>query len=155
MDSEDIEPLWTNSRGDPSNQDLRNRLLEAYSPLVKCNAERIWARLPEGVELDDLVSAGVLGLLNALEAFDPSHGVKFEVYAIPRIRGAMLDHLRSLYWVPAHVRQRARKLTEAADRLRARLGQEPDDEASLLPPIAKSLNHTERLVIILYCYEEL
>ena len=83
---EDIERLWVEFKRDLSNQELRNRLVEIYLPLVKYNGERIWARLPEGVELDDLVSAGVFGLMDAIDAFDLSRGVKFETYCVPRIR---------------------------------------------------------------------
>ena len=76
-------------------------------PLVKYNAERIWQRLPEGVDLDDLISAGVFGLMDAIDAFDLSRGVKFETYCVPRIRGAMLDELRTMDWVPRLVRSKA------------------------------------------------
>ena len=82
-------------------------------PLVKYNGERIWARLPEGVELDDLISAGVFGLMDAIDLFDLSRGVKFETYCVPRIRGAMLDELRTMDWVPRLVRSKASKLNEA------------------------------------------
>ena len=66
---------------------MRNRLVELYLPLVKYNGERIWARLPEGVELDDLISAGVFGLMDAIDAFDLSRGVKFETYCVPASAG--------------------------------------------------------------------
>jgi RNA polymerase sigma factor for flagellar operon FliA len=77
MAPEDVEQLWIEFKQDLSNQELRNRLVEMYLPLVKYNGERIWSRLPEGVELDDLVSAGVFGLMDAIDAFDLSRGVKF------------------------------------------------------------------------------
>ena len=67
---------------------------------MKYNAERIWARLPDGVELDDLISSGTFGLMDAIDAYDLSRGVKFETYCVPRIRGAMLDELRTMDWVP-------------------------------------------------------
>ena len=95
-----------------TNQDLRNRLVEQYLPLVKYNGERIWSRLPEGVDLDDLISAGVFGLMDAINAFDMSRGVKFETYCVPRIRGAMLDELRTMDWVPRLVRSKASRLNE-------------------------------------------
>ena len=119
---EDIEQLWIEYKKDMSNQELRNRLVEMYLPLVKYNGERIWARLPEGVELDDLISAGVFGLMDAIDAFDLSRGVKFETYCVPRIRGAMLDELRTMDWVPRLVRSKASKLNEALKTLEARLG---------------------------------
>jgi RNA polymerase sigma factor for flagellar operon FliA len=122
---EDIEQLWIEFKRESSNQELRNRLVEIYLPLVKYNGERIWARLPEGVELDDLISAGVFGLMDAIDAFDLSRGVKFETYCVPRIRGAMLDELRTMDWVPRLVRSKASKLNEAVKNLEARLGRQP------------------------------
>ena len=80
---------------------------------MRYNAERIWARLPEGVELDDLISAGTFGLMDAIKAFDMTRGVKFETYCVPRIRGAMLDELRTMDWVPRLVRASASKINAA------------------------------------------
>src|SRR6478735_7838368 len=74
--AEDIAQLWQQFKSDPNNQSLRNRLVEIYLPLVKYNGERIWSRLPDGVELDDLISAGVFGLMDAINAFDLTRGVK-------------------------------------------------------------------------------
>ena len=105
--------------------ELRNQLVETYLPLVKYNAERIWSRLPEGVDLDDLISAGVFGLMDAIDAFDLERGVKFETYCVPRIRGAMLDELRTMDWVPRLVRSKASKLEEARKALEAELGRPP------------------------------
>ncbi len=124
---EEIEQLWPAYKADMNSQELRNRLVETYLPLVKYNAERIWARLPDGVELDDLISVGVFGLMDAIDAFDMSRGVKFETYCVPRIRGAMLDELRSMDWVPRLVRSKASKLNEALRTLEARLGRAPTD----------------------------
>ena len=104
---EEIAEIWAEYKEDQSNEYLRNRLVENYLPLVKYNGERIWARLPDGVELDDLISAGVFGLMDAIDAFDLSRGVKFETYCVPRIRGAMLDELRTMDWVPRLVRSKA------------------------------------------------
>jgi RNA polymerase sigma factor for flagellar operon FliA len=83
--------------------------------------------LPEGVELDDLVSAGMFGLMDAIDAFDLERGVKFETYCVPRIRGAMLDELRTMDWVPRLVRSKASKLGEATKQLEARYGRQPTD----------------------------
>jgi RNA polymerase sigma factor for flagellar operon FliA len=143
---EDIERLWVDFKRDPSNQELRNRLVEIYLPLVKYNGERIWARLPEGVELDDLVSAGVFGLMDAIDAFDLSRGVKFETYCVPRIRGAMLDELRTMDWVPRLVRSKASKLNEAMKTLEARLGRQPG-EAELAQALNISVPELERMVL--------
>ena len=121
----EIEDIWNKYKADPSSLELRNLLVENYLPLVKYNGERIWARLPDGVELDDLISAGIFGLMDAIEAFDMSRGVKFETYCVPRIRGAMLDELRTMDWVPRLVRSKASKLGEATKSLEAKLGRHP------------------------------
>ena len=120
----DIPQVWTAYR-ETGNVEYRNRLVERYLPLVKYNAERIWARLPDGVELDDLISAGVFGLMDAIDAFDLDRGVKFETYCVPRIRGAMLDELRTMDWVPRLVRSKASKMETARKQLEAELGRPP------------------------------
>ncbi len=122
---DEILEVWKIYKRDQSNKELRNRLVERYLPLVKYNGERIWARLPEGVELDDLISAGVFGLMDAIDAFDLSRGVKFETYCVPRIRGAMLDELRTMDWVPRLVRSKASKLAEATKGLETLHGRAP------------------------------
>src|SRR5262245_6513358 len=212
----DIEEVWKRYKADPSNKELRNTLVEHYLRLVKYNGERIWARLPEGVELDDLVSAGIFGLMDAIDAFDMTRGVKFETYCVPRIRGAMLDELRTMDWVPRLVRSKASKLNEGLKTLEAKLGRSPNEnelaehmglnladlekmitdanavnlislnkkwyetdsykdvreidiledkkgedptkrieKSDLMRLVTKGLNRNERLIIILYCYEEL
>ena len=120
--------------------------MEIYLPLVKYNGERIWARLPEGVELDDLISAGVFGLMDAIDAFDLSRGVKFETYCVPRIRGAMLDELRTMDWVPRLVRSKASKLNEALKTLEARLGRQPT-EAELSEHMSISVAELEKMML--------
>jgi RNA polymerase sigma factor for flagellar operon FliA len=143
---EDVEQLWIEFKKDMSNQELRNRLVEIYLPLVKYNGERIWARLPEGVELDDLISAGVFGLMDAIDAFDLSRGVKFETYCVPRIRGAMLDELRTMDWVPRLVRSKASKLNEAIKTLEARLGRQPN-ETELAAELNISVEELEKMML--------
>jgi RNA polymerase sigma factor for flagellar operon FliA len=123
----DVQQLWYDYRAAPT-VELRNRLVEHYMPLVKYNAERIWARLPDGVELDDLTSAGVFGLMDAIEAFDLTRGVKFETYCVPRIRGAMLDELRTMDWVPRLVRSKQSKVDAATKELETALGRKPTPE---------------------------
>src|ERR671933_2078831 len=122
----DIPQLWRDYRAEPT-VELRNQLVEHYLPLVKYNAERIWSRLPDGVELDDLISAGVFGLMDAIDAFDLGRGVKFETYCVPRIRGAMLDELRTMDWVPRLVRSKHSKMEEARKALEAQHGRPPTD----------------------------
>jgi RNA polymerase sigma factor for flagellar operon FliA len=143
---EDVEQLWLEFKRDPENQELRNRLVEIYLPLVKYNGERIWARLPEGVELDDLISAGVFGLMDAIDAFDLSRGVKFETYCVPRIRGAMLDELRTMDWVPRLVRSKASKLNEAMKNLEARFGR-PPSEVELSQELGISVTELEKMML--------
>jgi len=143
---EDVEQLWIEFKKDTSNQELRNRLVEIYLPLVKYNGERIWARLPEGVELDDLISAGVFGLMDAIDAFDLSRGVKFETYCVPRIRGAMLDELRTMDWVPRLVRSKASKLNEAVKTLEAKLGRQPSEQ-ELAAELQISIQELEKMML--------
>lgn len=143
---EDIAQVWEAFKADQENQDYRNRLVEQYLPLVKYNGERIWARLPEGVELDDLISAGVFGLMDAIDAFDMTRGVKFETYCVPRIRGAMLDELRTMDWVPRLVRSKASKLNEAMKTLEAKLGRTPT-EIELSQRLEISVGELEKMVV--------
>ncbi|MHB8901183.1 MAG: FliA/WhiG family RNA polymerase sigma factor [Thermoguttaceae bacterium] len=143
---EDVEQLWIEFKKDITNQELRNRLVEIYLPLVKYNGERIWARLPEGVELDDLISAGVFGLMDAIDAFDLSRGVKFETYCVPRIRGAMLDELRTMDWVPRLVRSKASKLNEAVKNLEARHGRQAT-EAELATELQITVPELEKMIL--------
>ena len=118
---------WLEQR-DPK---ARERLIVHYSPLVKFVAGRVGAGLPNSVDPGDLVSAGVFGLIDAVERFDSDRGVKFETFAVPRIRGAIFDGLRSLDWVPRSVRSRAREVETAFHDLEAKLGRSPgDDELS-------------------------
>src|SRR6188472_3184723 len=143
--AEEIEQVWREHKIDPSRKELRNRLVERYLPLVKYNGERIWSRLPEGVELDDLISAGVFGLMDAIDAFDLSRGVKFETYCVPRIRGAMLDELRTMDWVPRLVRSKASKLNEGLKTLEARLGRSPN-ENELAEHMGLNLADLEKMI---------
>ena len=123
----DAEELWCQFVEDPSNQYIRNALIERYMPLVRSRAERIWARLPDGVELDDLISAGTFGLMDAISAFDINRCVKFETFCMQRVQGAMLDELRSMDWVPRMVRSKASKVNEAFKALEFELARKPCD----------------------------
>jgi len=107
--------------------EAREQQVVRYLPLVKHVAARLAMGLPAHIELDDLYSYGVFGLLDALQKFDPSRGVKFETYAFTRVKGAILDGLRAMDWVPASMRQRARQVEEAFGRVEARLGRAADD----------------------------
>jgi RNA polymerase sigma factor for flagellar operon FliA len=143
---EEIAEIWQEFKADQKNKQLRNRLIEQYLPLVKYNGERIWSRLPDGVELDDLVSAGVFGLMDAINAFDLTRGVKFETYCVPRIRGAMLDELRTMDWVPRLVRSKASKLNESVKSLEARLGRSPT-ELELSEQMSISVPELEKMIL--------
>ena len=123
----DIPQTWIEYKKNKT-EALRNILMENYLHLVRYNAERIHVKLPDEVELDDLMSAGVFGLMDAINAFDIERGVKFETYCAPRIRGAILDELRSMDWVPRLVRSRAHKLDGASKQLEVELGRAPTNE---------------------------
>lgn len=100
----------------------REKLLLNYLPMVKYVAGRMMISLPSCVEYEDLVSAGTLGLIGALERFDPEHGVKFETYVLPRIKGAILDELRTMDWVPRSLRSKARNVETVTADLERNLG---------------------------------
>ncbi|MFG0243904.1 MAG: FliA/WhiG family RNA polymerase sigma factor [Phycisphaerales bacterium JB054] len=122
-----IQEVWETYQkaGDAA---IRNYLMEKYLPLVRYNAERIYARLPDEVDLEDLMSAGLFGLMDAIDAFDLGYKVKFETYCAPRIRGAILDELRSMDWVPRLVRQRSGKVEQARQRFEMETGQPANHE---------------------------
>jgi RNA polymerase sigma factor for flagellar operon FliA len=123
---EDLEQIWQEFRAtaDPG---LRNRLVLQYAPLVKYVAGRLRTRMPESVEQDDLVSDGVLGLMDAIERFDPDRGLSFQTFAVPRIRGAIIDGMRSMDFVPRSVRDKLRVIARARVTLEGRLGRVPED----------------------------
>jgi RNA polymerase sigma factor for flagellar operon FliA len=106
----------------------RDALIEAHMPQVRLIADRLAAKLPPSVERDDLISAGVLGLIDAVSKFDPARGVLFKTYAETRVRGAMLDSLRDLDWVPRSVRRRAREIDATNAKLQRRLGRAADKD---------------------------
>jgi RNA polymerase sigma factor for flagellar operon FliA len=125
---------WTLFR-QTNNPKMRAKLLADYLPLVKNVAGRMAAGFPKSVELNDLINTGVIGLVEAFNNFDPARGVKFETFAVPRIRGAILDELRALDWVPRSTRAKARNMDKAINKLEAQLGREPSDSE-----LARSLN---------------
>jgi RNA polymerase sigma factor for flagellar operon FliA len=122
-----IEKIWEQFHKTRSDQ-YRNLLMEHYRPLVRYSAERLHSKLPDKVEVDDLISAGIFGLMDAIDAFDPDRGVKFETYCSPRIRGSILDELRSMDWVPRLVRARAHQLSRATQSLETHLGRKPTEK---------------------------
>lgn len=126
MDAE-VQQLWdrwTESR----DEEAREALVMEYAPIVKYVAGRVGAGLPSHVERDDLVSYGLLGLVDAIDRFDRTTGAKFAGFAIPRIRGAILDELRRIDWAPRSVRRNARRVARASSALESELGRSPTDE---------------------------
>ena len=107
---------------------VRDQLIVLYSALVKYVASRVAAGLPQHVDQADLVSYGIIGLIDAIDRYDPARQVKFETYAIPRIRGAIIDELRAIDWVPRSVRAKARAVEQAYSNLEASLLRTPTDE---------------------------
>ena len=110
---------------DPSNRDA---LILNYTPLIKFIANRLAIRLPPHIDINDLISSGVIGLIDAIEKYDPSREAQFKTYAEFRIRGSMLDELRSLDWIPRSVRQRSNKIENAFARIEQELGRPASDE---------------------------
>lgn len=126
VDAKTIRKWWKDFAKSKSD-DIRNMLIEHYLPIVRYTADRLYARLPDEVEVDDLISAGTFGLIDAINAFDLNRGVKFETYCSQRIRGAILDELRSMDWVPRLVRSRSHKVSEARRILEMELGRKATD----------------------------
>ena len=127
LEAMNIVDVWKTYQKDRP-QNIRNFFMERFLPLVRYNAERIYARLPDEVDIEDLMSAGLFGLMDAIDAFDLERGVKFETYCAPRIRGAILDELRSMDWVPRLVRHRTAKVDQARTSLTATLGRKPTSD---------------------------
>lgn len=123
----DKEKLWDEYRRKPT-QELREQLIIEYAQLVKLVAGRLSMYLGHNVEYDDLVSYGIFGLIDAIDKFDLSKSVKFETYASLRIRGAILDQIRKMDWIPRTVRQRQRKMDEAIKVIEMRTGKNATDE---------------------------
>jgi RNA polymerase sigma factor for flagellar operon FliA len=120
----DVRDVWLAYR-ERHTEELRNQLIEKYLPVVKYIAERLLATLPSFVELDDLQSMGIFGLMEAIDRFDPDRGVQFKTYCMNRVRGAILDELRAMDWVPRLVRIKANKIEKAVHALEAALGRQP------------------------------
>jgi RNA polymerase sigma factor FliA len=123
----ELKDLWKRYKTS-GDERARERLVVAYSPLVKYVAGRMGSNLPAHVDEADLISYGLTGLISAIERFDLSRAIKFETYAITRIRGSIIDELRTLDWVPRSVRARAREIERANQKLEARLQRAPTDE---------------------------
>jgi RNA polymerase sigma factor for flagellar operon FliA len=132
----ELRDLWRRYKED-GDQSARERLVVAYSPMVKFVAGRLGAGLPSHVEDADLISYGLMGLIGSIERFEPERGIKFETFAMTRIRGAIIDELRSLDWVPRSVRSRAREIEAAQAKLEHELQRVPT-EAELAAKLGSS-----------------
>ncbi len=150
LDAIDQREIWVHFQKTKSLA-IRNYFLERFMHLVRYNAERIHTRLPDEVDVEDLVQAGLFGLKDAIESFELDRGVKFETYCASRIRGAILDELRSMDWVPRLVRQRSSKVNQARNRFLLANGRAPTENelAEMLGADAeeyKKLNRDSRAV---------
>ncbi len=125
-EEEEIAELWRSYKENPCREN-RERLILRYAPLVKQVAARVSSGLPPSVDFSDLVSYGIFGLLDAIERFDPSRGIKFETYAIARIKGAIIDELRAEDWVPRSIRHKAREVEKVYAALENELKRIPTD----------------------------
>ena len=121
--SPDPQPAWARLSGEE-----RHEYIEKFSPLIRYVADRLASRLPPHVSRDDLISSGILGLIDAVDKFDPSRKIMFKTYAEFRIKGAMLDELRSMDWVPRSVRKKSSQVEKAYQALEAELGRPATDE---------------------------
>jgi RNA polymerase sigma factor FliA len=121
-----VAEIWADYK-QHGTREARERLILHYAPLVKFVAGRVAAGLPQNIEQSDLVSYGIFGLIDAIDKFDPARGYKFETYAISRIKGAIIDELRSIDWVPRSVRAKARAIERAYSKLENELRRSPED----------------------------
>ncbi len=144
MASLDQTDLWALYKAE-GGRDERDQLILTYSPLVKYVAGRVAAGLPNSVDSADLVSYGIFGLMDAIEKFDPSRGFAFETYAMSRIKGAMIDALRSLDWVPRSVRSKARRVEQAYQKLESKMARSPT-EAELAAELDMSVDQLQALL---------
>ena len=122
----EIEEIWRTYK-ETSDPNLRNLLIERYLPLVRYISERLLVSLPKSIDVEDLQSAGVFGLMDAIDGFDLGRGIKFKTYCTTRIRGSILDELRSQDWVPRLVRLKSHQLSKAYKALEIEFGREPTD----------------------------
>src|SRR6516165_10864795 len=120
--------MYSNAAADTISDEERERLILEHLPQVRLIARRIQERLPKNIGLEDLVSTGVLGLISAIDNFDPSHNVKLKTYAEYKIRGAILDSLRGLDWAPRQKRRRAKQIEAAIAAAEQKLKRSPSEE---------------------------
>ena len=131
-------------------QNLRNQLIEEYSPLIKYIAQRMMRRLPRHIELDELINSGVLGLMDAIEKFNPSRNIQFKTYAEVRIRGAILDGLRAQDWIPRSLRQKANKMAYTYAQVEQKLGR-PASVEDIADELEVEVGEVENILTQLEC----
>lgn len=175
LTAEEVDQLWKLYMTDRDCNGVRNRLVEVYLPLARMVAKSVRRRMPLSIELDELISASHVGLIQAVSAFDPSHGVNFKTYATRRIRGAILDYLREMDWVPRLVRIRGEefptvrgldekiamgddhnrpvRLADVLEDHQAKTPADAMDKKCFLKTVLVGLRKKERLLMILYYYE--
>lgn len=124
-EAEEVAALWSAYKQNSRNINARNKLVEHYLPLVRMYANQLCRNLPESIVVEDMITPGVFGLIQALKSYDPDRGIKFQSYCALRIRGAMLDEIRDLDWVPRLVRAQASKINHAAEAYRVLHGRPP------------------------------
>lgn len=127
-EEQDVMVLWQQYKSHPSNPQLREQLILKYLHLVRYVVSRLPISLPVSIAQEDLVSYGTMGLMEAVERYDLSRGLKFETYAVTRIRGAIIDQLRFQDWVPRGVRKRSKDVSDAMARLEEKLGRAPTED---------------------------
>lgn len=127
FDKQEEEKLWREFKK-TQDEEIREYLIEKYSPLVKYVAGKISTGMPQSVEFDDLISYGVFGLLDAITKFDIDRGIKFKTYAMTRIRGAIFDELRNFDWIPRSIRQKAKQMEQIVSDLENKMGRPVEDE---------------------------
>jgi len=126
-DGSDVQHLWEEYKAQPS-QATRDKLILHYAPLVKYVAGRVSVGLPANIEQGDLISYGIFGLIDAIDKYDPTRNIKFETYALARIKGAIIDELRAIDWVPRSIRAKARQVEKAYTALENRLHRAPTNQ---------------------------
>lgn len=143
-DAKDMTALWLRYR-ETKSVDLRNELAEHYLPLVRIVCGRLAVSLPQHLDKDDLLSSGFFGLLDAIDRFDITRNIKFETYAGVRIRGSMIDYLRSKDWLPVSMRQKIRKYEQTVSKLETELGRSATDD-ELAEALELSIDDLQTLV---------
>lgn len=145
MSEADTAQLWNRFK-ETKSQEFRRQLIERFAHLVTITAGRLLGPLPSGVERDDLISSGILGLIKAVDQYDPDRGIKFETYAITLIRGAILEMLRGDDWVPRLVRDQQKQLRYAYMKLETELGR-PATEEEVVQELGITLDRLDKMLL--------